>query len=265
MTIPTKPVIRPKIAIRPGLAPPGRRASIKTSQIGMEPMIRAVAPEGTRCSAQETRPLPPKEQQDPNDARSLHWRAGAWVTGDAPPGEQDRPRSKEPHPCGEERRNRLDDKVDRQVGRSPDEIQGDERCQVLVLIHNLSRSTIKVDSLSVQCARIDYLSAAGNGNRNSLSCVKQKDMPGHVLKRPDVRRAALPEEADRFLPTAPPCPGRYRSVFGGGSRNASLRFFRKGERSPWQTPEASADRSDFLPPDRGRRLARPSQDGTSTS
>ena len=128
--------------------------------------------------------------------------------------------------------------------------------QVLVLIHNLSRNTTKLDRCRLQevlltgaRTRSIIHVAAGYHDPNLAQAAGTitKGMPGHALKRPQVRSGCPSGRISReTLPTAPPCPGSCQPVFNGGSRNASLRLFRKGERSPWQAPEASADLPDFL-------------------
>jgi hypothetical protein len=46
-----------------GLTPPGRNASRPQENIGTEPIISGSMPEGMNCSAHETSPLPPSQEQ----------------------------------------------------------------------------------------------------------------------------------------------------------------------------------------------------------
>src|SRR5215208_7029005 len=65
---PPKPMIKPRIDCQVGFPPPERKASNNTSQNGDVEIISAAIPDGTVCSAQATRPLPPSSNAAPTIA-----------------------------------------------------------------------------------------------------------------------------------------------------------------------------------------------------
>src|ERR1043165_6959582 len=68
MNTPRNPTNKPRMACHEGFAPPDRKDSNKVSQNGEGRIISAAMPEGTCCSAQPTRPLPPSNKAAPTIA-----------------------------------------------------------------------------------------------------------------------------------------------------------------------------------------------------
>src|SRR5690349_16010185 len=65
---PPNPITRPRMPCQVGFDPPARIDSNSTSQNGEVEIIRAAMPDGTLCSAQATRPLPPSSSAVPTIA-----------------------------------------------------------------------------------------------------------------------------------------------------------------------------------------------------
>jgi hypothetical protein len=107
--------------------------------------------------------------------------------------------------------------------------------QVLVLIHDLSRNTIKLDSHRLNEVLLTgvrtglIIHAAERYHKPNLARAAGtiiKGMPGHALKRPDVRSGCPSGMRSRdTLPTAPLCPGSCQPVFNGGSRTRPCACF----------------------------------------
>ncbi len=89
---PANPISSATIVKNVGRVPPGHAHSVSTMQSGLTPMMSAVMPEGTYCSAQTTRPLPPKRRKMPMTVLASHWRA----VGHAAPRSLRNPNKSEP-------------------------------------------------------------------------------------------------------------------------------------------------------------------------
>ncbi len=107
-------------------------------QIGTVAMITAAMLDGMRCSAIDTRPLPPSSSSVPTMAAVRHstsWSGGreegrtcAGATGlRQQEGEQQAAGHRNRTPAGQERRQRLDHVRDGQVGGAPDDVDRPER------------------------------------------------------------------------------------------------------------------------------------------
>ena len=111
-----------------GRCPPGRSQSSSTIQSGTTATSSAATPEGTRCSAQATPPLPPSRSRVPADEPSAPRRCerAAGALTESRPRQQDRAGEDEPRPGHEQRRQRLHRETDGEVRRPPDEVDGRE-------------------------------------------------------------------------------------------------------------------------------------------
>ena len=114
-------------------------ASTRLIQIGTVAIITAAMPDGIRCSATETRPLPPSSSScrrslpcatrpdaaegGADSVRGERRHQACWAAGRQPAGRR-QPRSGRRRP---ERRQRLDHVRDRQVGRAPDDVHRAQR------------------------------------------------------------------------------------------------------------------------------------------
>ena len=84
-------------------------------------------PDGTRCSAHDTAPLPQQSISTPVMVASRHCGGcRPWRSAQKRPRVENHSRDGEPRPNHHERRNRLDGVADCQVGRSPDDVHGHE-------------------------------------------------------------------------------------------------------------------------------------------
>jgi len=70
---PASPSASPVTTVRVGRRPPGRAQSRSTIHSGTMATSSAVTPEGTRCSAHTTAPLPPSSMQAPTTAAARQW------------------------------------------------------------------------------------------------------------------------------------------------------------------------------------------------
>ena len=108
----------------------GRARAAGSSTAAPAARISAVSPDGTHCSAQQTVPLPPAEHQPAHHGRREPGApAGRGRAAQPQHRVEAAARDREAHRREPERRPVLDRDADRQVGRSPDDVDRRERDQ----------------------------------------------------------------------------------------------------------------------------------------
>ena len=124
---PVNPIASPRMTCPGGRAPRGRSQSASATQNGTIEMSRAPSPEGIRCSAQLTRPLPPAAISRPTTP------VVSPVVGSGPrrtlvyrQREEDGTRAEEAPVSHQERRDFRHAPADGEVGRTPDDVDGGE-------------------------------------------------------------------------------------------------------------------------------------------
>ena len=126
---PKSPVAIPASAPSESRTPKTVRSSSAVKS-GTLATSRAVSPEATRCSAHATAPVSTKSRSAPTIAAASHSRRPSFARGDiaAPqrPAVEDRARHAEAHREHEQRRQRPVGDGDREVRRSPDDVDGGE-------------------------------------------------------------------------------------------------------------------------------------------
>ena len=111
-----------------GRSPRGRSQSSSTIQSGTTATSSADSPDGTRCSAHATAPLPKQSIRPPAIEASRHSRARRTRCAAKPrPGVEQRARHDEARAHHREWRNRRDGVANREVRRPPHDVHGDER------------------------------------------------------------------------------------------------------------------------------------------
>ena len=127
-TSPRKPMATPRTVDTCGRCPVTRRNT--TTHSGIEATISAASPDGMSASESVTPPMPMPSRRKPSSALAASSRR---VTASAERprrtvrivGEDDG-REQQPAPGPEQRRERLDEDRDPEVGRSPDQVDGDQ-------------------------------------------------------------------------------------------------------------------------------------------